>query len=52
MSQTKANNTKDGGLHLVRQDLVAASYSGASNLLFNELIKQWMVSDPCRQCDE
>lgn len=40
---TSSGSNREGGLRLVRQDLVAAEYSGASNLMFNELIKEWMV---------
>lgn len=40
----KKDVSNDRGLKLVRADLVAAEYSGASNLMFNELVKQWMKS--------
>ena len=43
-SSSGGRGKKDGGMRLIRPDLVAAEYSGASNLMFNELIKQWMVS--------
>ncbi|KAK7092602.1 hypothetical protein V1264_008323 [Littorina saxatilis] len=36
------NASKDGGMRLIRDDLVVAEYGGASNLMFNELVKQWI----------
>ncbi|XP_076437074.1 aspartate aminotransferase-like [Babylonia areolata] len=42
--EEKKEKEKDGGECLVREDLIANGYGGASNLMFNEQVKQWMKS--------